>query len=198
MDSYEAARRDIKTGSVILFSGTGPISIGIRLFTRSIYSHVGLAYRIPDIDALLLYESTTLSNVADLDGELREGVQLVLLSERVRTYPGRIDVRHLSEDLTQPQREALGEFRQRVKGRPYEQSRLELVKSAWDGGLFSDNTEDLSSLFCSELVAEALQACGVLDDGAEFPSNEFTPADFAGDALPLLGGLTLGDPVRLK
>jgi len=55
---------------------------------------------------------------------------------------------------------------------------LELLKSAYDGP-FGKNEEDLSSLFCSELVAEAYQRLGLLTEGT--PSNEFTPADFGGD-----------------
>jgi len=54
------------------------------------------------------------------------------------------------------------------------------MRSAYDGFL-GDNKEDLSSVFCSELVAEALQRLGVLyehnEDGG-YPSNEYTPADF--------------------
>ena len=44
----------------------------------------------------------------------------------------------------------------------------------------------MSSVFCSELVAEALQRLGVLyehnEDGG-YPSNEYTPADFGKDDI---------------
>ncbi len=53
---------------------------------------------------------------------------------------------------------------------------MQLFKSAYDfiGG---KNKRDTSSLFCSELVAEAYQQMGLLT--LDIPSNEFTPADFA-------------------
>ena len=57
---------------------------------------------------------------------------------------------------------------------------LELLRAAWDrlGGL--SRSEDLSSLFCSELVAEAYQAMGLLDEPPRgLPSNEYVPIDFS-------------------
>jgi hypothetical protein len=39
------------------------------------------------------------------------------------------------------------------------------------------NKEDLSSLFCSELVAEAYQKMGLLTE--QLPSNEYIPKDFS-------------------
>jgi hypothetical protein len=56
--------------------------------------------------------------------------------------------------------------------------------------------EDLTSLFCSELVAEAYQRLGLLDEST--PSNEFTPADFSeAEGLVLLKG-QLGKETFLK
>jgi hypothetical protein len=63
--------------------------------------------------------------------------------------------------------------------RPYEKDKLELIKAAYDGPL-GHNEEDLSSLFCSELVAEAYQKMGLLREPPKgLPSNEYTPKDFS-------------------
>ena len=85
-----------------------------------------------------------------------------------------------------------------VEMRPYEKSILELVRAAWDGP-FGRNEENLDSIFCSELIAEAYQAMGLLqcDTKGGAPSNEYTPKYFAEEGnLALQGKWTLG-PARL-
>ena len=63
---------------------------------------------------------------------------------------------------------------------------MELIKAAYDGWL-GENQEDLSSLFCSELVAESYQRMGLLSSASSaLPSNEFTPKDFSSDGKPPL------------
>tara|TARA_R100000808_G_scaffold12312_1_gene30754 strand:- start:1174 stop:1767 length:594 start_codon:yes stop_codon:yes gene_type:complete len=187
---YEDNRGQIRTGDILLFSGKGPLSAGIRRFTQSKWSHVGLAICIPEIDAVLLWESTTMSDVPGvLTGEARQGVQLVALSERIRRYSGEISVRNLTPALDPAQIRTLFAFRKEMRGRPYEQSKIELIKSAYDGW-GGQNEEDLSSLFCSELIAEAYQRVGVLTE--DVPSNEYTPADFSGKRL-----IELVHPYRL-
>lgn len=88
-------------------------------------------------------------------------------------------------------------FRTEVRGRPYEDNKIELIKSAYDGWL-GENEEDLSSLFCSELVAEAYQRMGLLPDTVA--SNEFTPRDFSSSTknLPLQLDATLSKEHVLK
>ena len=124
----------------------------------------------------------------DLDtDQMRKGVQLVALSDRVANYRGRIAVRRLSEPgLAASDHARLWQLRKDLRGRQYEADRLELIKAAYDGPL-GMNEEDLSSLFCSELVAEAYQCLGLL--GPSKPSNEYVPADFSSERkLELLRG----------
>ena len=60
----------------------------------------------------------------------------------------------------------------------YENSYNELLMSAIDVEWHTfQNKEDLSSVFCSELVAESYRAMGLLNETAP-ATNEFTPADF--------------------
>ena len=51
-------------------------------------------------------------------------------------------------------------------------------------------------MFCSELVAAALQRVGVL--GAQPLAANYTPKDFAGHALPLPPRVALADVVELR
>ncbi len=181
---YENIRNDLKTGDILLFSGKGGISDGIKFFTLSKYSHVGMVYRFDnELDpngSLFCWESTTLSDLKDADtGKLTKGVQRVELSERLERCFAKgyeISVRQLSKKLANDMILALNNFRHEVSGRPYETSKIELLKAAYDG-LFGDNKEDLSSLFCSELVAEAYQRMGLLTEN--LPSNEYIPKDFS-------------------
>lgn len=200
MPKYDQERNKMKTGDIILFSGKGNISHGIKLVTNSKWSHVGMVLRLPESKAVFLWESTTLSNLKDaIDGRSKKGVQLVLLSERVKAYQGEISVRHLKNfELDKIGYLKLMKFRERVKNRPYEKDKLELIKSAYEGPL-GHNEEDLSSLFSSELVAEAYQQIGLLlEEPKGIPSNEYTPKDFAEKkGLVLQKGAALGKEVEI-
>lgn len=198
---YESLRKDLKTGDIVLFSGGSGISNGIKWATFSDWSHVGMVLVLEEYDFVCLWESTTTGGIKDLkSGKVRKGVQLVPLSGRVRQYDGKIAVRRLmgvsfsSDDVS-----ALMRLRKKLARRPYEKNKLELLGAAYDsfGGA---NSEDLSSLFCSELVAEAYQSLGLVKSGKkDKASNEYTPADFSEDdeSLPWLRG-SLGPEITLK
>lgn len=189
--TYENIRPDIQTGDLILFSGNGPIAFGIKLITRSKWSHVGMAFKMPEYDFVAIWESTSLSNIHDIESGMHvNGVQMSPLRDRIRNYNGDIAIRHLSDftcDL-----DKLKRFRSSVRGRPYEKDLFELFSAALPYP-FSNNDEDISSLFCSELVAETYQTLGLLDE--QKPSNEYTPSDFAQDANLHLSEGTLSDEV---
>ena len=158
-----------------------------------------MVLRLPESQAAFLWESTTLTNLKDaIDGRVKRGVQLVLLSDRVRTYDGEASIRHL-HGYTVDNHSYLNlmQFRQEVRGRAYEQDKLELIRAAYDGP-FGHNQEDLSSLFCSELVAEAYQRLGLLQQPPQgLPSNEYTPRDFARD-INLQQGASLGTAIEIS
>ncbi|MBF0271338.1 MAG: hypothetical protein HQL98_04550 [Magnetococcales bacterium] len=190
MDEYLKHRNNLKTGDILLFSGRGPTSWMIRLGEWSKWSHVGMVIK-NDI-GLFSWESTTLSNIKDAsDGKEKMGVQIVSLSERIKRYDGEIAYRSLAipkgikieeeettgDGITRGMEKKLWEIRQQLRDRPYEKHKLELIKSLIDVLPGSTNKEDLSSVFCSELVAEAYQSMGLLPPNE--PSNEFTPRDFS-------------------
>lgn len=174
---YSEIRDKLQTGDLVFFSGRGFISNAIKVVTGSEWSHLGMVVRLERLDAVLLWESTTFSNTPDVhSGKVMHGVQLVSLSDKIRRYDGHTAYRLLSFDRTYKAEQALMDLRHELKHRPYENSSLELIKSAVDVfGL--DNQEDLSSCFCSEIVAEALQRMGVLEN--HIAANEFTPVDLA-------------------
>lgn len=172
---FNQMRPYLNTGDIVLFSGAGPLSFGIKMGTFSKWSHVGMVVRIEELDMVCLWESTTLSNLNDIEtNRPNKGVQLVSLQDRIKTYEGDVAIRHLCDfEFGVAEKECLKECRQEFKGLPYERNELELLHAAF----IFQNKEDLSSLFCSELVAETYQRLGLLDE--DKPSNEYIPADFA-------------------
>lgn len=232
LDVYTSLRARILTGSIALFSGNGRISTGIRVgqfaaghpWDCARWSHVGLLYREPLSGQVMLLESTTLSNHKDLlTGVPREGVQMVNFSTRLATYDGYVGIRIPTIEPTEAELEALGLAILRFKGAPYEQHRIDLVTAVLDRLGEGDNLEDVSSLFCSEFVAELYQAMGWLPEwednisadvthylGQDLavptkvahtehnrPSDEWVPADFARPCLKL-AGRSLALPLILK
>lgn len=55
--SYEQLRPDIKTGDILLCSGTGFFSKLIQTATKSIWSHVAFIIRLDSIDRVMVLES---------------------------------------------------------------------------------------------------------------------------------------------
>lgn len=177
---YSVAREFLDTGDIILFSGKGHISAVIKRLTLSRWSHVGTVMRPPNSDILLLMESTTLSDIPDVyTGASSGGVQVVPLSGRVQAYNGEIAFRHVDDKCRSKFCwEISNNFRKEVNGRAYEKDVLELAGATYDGPL-GRNTEDLSTMFCSETSAEHWQRLEWLSE--VLPSNEFDPRNFAGE-----------------
>ena len=189
----------LDTGDIVLFSGKGAVSHGIKWFTVSRWSHLGVVLRLPERENLLLWESLTKGYMVDVEhGEIRRGVQLVDLARRIASYDGGVAVRRLDIQRTDEMQRAVDRLREELAGRPYEQSNIELIRAAVDIKpiKLTENVEDLSSIFCSELVAETYQRMGLLPE--DIPSNEYTPHDFSADrTLPLVTG-SLGPEIIIK
>ncbi len=135
-----------------------------------------MAIRVAEWDALLCWESTLMCNVPDIEsGFIKKGVMLVPLEARIHTYNGKVGIRRIRKPLSVEQLIILRAFRHEVKNRPYEKNYIELIKSAYDGP-FGLNTQDLMSLFCSELFAEPCIRMELINN--KLPSNEYHPGDF--------------------
>ena len=176
---------ELKTGDIVLFSGIERNSRLIKVCTNSKWSHVGLIIESQKHDFLTMWESSNRKGIEDVEaGEHREGVRLVSFHDRVNTFQGEISVRKLLGGmLTDENLSSLIEFKNELSGRPYERNKFELIKAS-NGLALRNKNEDLSSLFCSELVAEAYQRLGLLSE--EKPSNGYAPVDFSHDRMKLL------------
>ncbi len=197
MTTYEEIRDELKTGDIVLFGGKGLISWLIKKITHNHYSHIGMIVKINGLDFVAIWESTTLSNVPDIYHKKRKGVQIVQLSERIASYKGSISIRQLKGfKFGKKEEKIIADLRTEINNRPYEKNYLSLIKSAWDGKWGKNRKRDLSSLFCSELVAEAYLRLGLIADNET--SNEYTPADFSEEGrVELLKG-RLGPEIQIK
>ena len=194
--AYDEYRACLKTGDIVLFGGNKGIGPLIKFLTRSDWSHVGMV--VKDRNDILLWESMKFGKASDVEFNKEvKGVQMTLLSERIRKFSGKIAIRRLSIDFNEEMDGKLFEFRQKIKGRPYEKNHKDLLASALDFQFFKfdDASEDLSSLFCSELIAETYQELGLLS--SDLSSSEYTPADFAEKRNLKLNGCTLGKEVEV-
>lgn len=188
---YSQKRDTLHTGDVMLFSGNGIFSSGIKISTRSKWTHVGMVIRE---NIVLIWESNLMKVQRDLNNNLvNSGVQICDLGRRIYEYDGEIAVRRLHDPLTSDELDQLEVSRHIVIARPYEKNIIELVKAAYDGpgGM---NTEDLSSIFCSELLAMYYKEIQRLP--INVPSNEYTPLDFSNKVTAhMLGDL---DYIKVK
>jgi len=195
IEQYEEIRPLLQTGDKVLFAGKGLVSLVIRIVSRGPYSHIGMIVKLAG--RLFVLESTSLRKGV-------KGVQLSLLSTRLAAYDGKVWIRRLygieRVGLIVNTKETVDEltecFLREHRGKEYERSLFELALAALPGR----NKTDLSSLFCSELVAEWDIAAGVLPS-CKRPSNEYTPNDYGAGRLvdrEILSPCTLGSVIRVK
>ena len=123
-------------------------------------------------------------------GKVTQGVELLPLKHKIFSgWYNRVAIRRLivsdSERINMTQH--IFQFKEELGERPYEQKKLQLIRSALDFHqdyftFLKNEEEDLSSLFCSELVAAAYQRMGLLEFDKTSDnyktSNEYTPDDF--------------------
>lgn len=186
-------------GDILLFSGTSLFSYSIRAFTNSRWSHCGMVvYR---------EEQGPNAQIWDVSKKHFGGeVALYDLQERIAAYNGTIAYRPLmrasnKRGLHHAEMTNFDSVFQSLIGRPYETSKLELFKAAFDPKILSYelslNAPDLSSIFCGELIAETYQQLGLLD--RDISANEYVPADFGDHKITRLQkGYHLLDEIIIK
>jgi hypothetical protein len=186
--SYGSISSTLQTGDIVLFSGASSTGSLIKIFDGALFSHVGLVLRVDFSDDVMLWESTTnTAGLVDIHSGsiIRKGVMVIPLTSKIFSgWYNRVAVRRLTGIDNEKRIEIykrMLQLRKELQGRPYEKNHLELLMS---GVKFTDEylsfllnrQEDLSSIFCSELVAHVYQELGLI--GKERYSNQYTPDDF--------------------
>jgi len=175
--SYQQLREKIRSGDILLCSGSGVFSELIRKATGSVWSHVAFVLRLDVIGRIMVLESV--ENI---------GVRTVPLSSYFsdynasgKSYPGKLMIaRHL--DVRQDNIRDLSEFATSLLGYPY--NREEIIRIAMRIGLGTVNLQpkipdapDRRSFICSEYAFLCFQSIGVSIDYD--PLGFIAPADFA-------------------
>ena len=85
--------------------------MGLKIGALCTWSHVAMVVRVKQPDVALLYQTTPLCKAKDfIDGKLKNGVQINVMSEAVNGYNGTVAIRHLSVDRTPGMLDALSPF----------------------------------------------------------------------------------------
>lgn len=200
--SYTQVRSQMKPGDVIAFAGKDNFSDIIKWATRSNVSHVGVVFETkvmfedePQPGIIVdVMESTTLY-VDPVTGKRTSGVQRNRLSDRIKYHNGQIWWLPLSDSSRQKlDLKKFTDFLLHNDKREYDLPQALLAGiDALDKCDLTKNTEDFAKFFCSELVAAALEASGVI---GEINASEVTPIDLCyfsifADDYYLLTGETL-------
>lgn len=94
-------------------------------------------------------------------------------------------------------------LRKEWRGKKYEKNTIQLCLSAISPNnkylsIFQNTHEDLSSIFCSELVAAAYQRMGIIKK--DHPSHTYTPDDFSSerDSDFLCEGVEFSEEIHIE
>ena len=160
-DTYKNVRNRMQPGDVIAFSGKKFSSDTIKWITDGNVSHVGV-----------VFQSRLLANGTPQPGLLNQvaestalGVRFTRLSGIMRNYEGQIWWLPLSEtSRARLDLETFHNFLLHHEGRPYDFHQAGILGlDKLDPLEIIQNQEDFEKLFCSELVAGALEAGGVIE-----------------------------------
>jgi hypothetical protein len=158
-------------GDIIAFSGANFVSDFLNVVTYGIprfsISHVAIVadYGVAEMRSQLIFESTTInSSPCEIRGIATRGAQAQFLNTRLLSYEGVIWHYPLIKSLSEAESETLTGYLVPMLGTPYGE-----VAAFRSGGLgFSwleqkiHGPANLSSIFCSEWVAGAHKAVGIL------------------------------------
>ena len=180
----EDLRTTAKTLDLLLFRSTGRLAPAlVRSLTASDFDHVALLIKTQS-GKVCVFEAVQLgvmlTDIDGLFGEYREGDIHVTL-RRIQVPGGTSDA----------MLENLSHFIDATCGKAYEWT-LGKMMGRTSGTDFDDETR---TFFCSELVAAAYKAVGLLR--GDLPSTTYTPGDFADNEVTLLQGATLGRQERV-
>jgi len=196
----EEIANEMKTGDVIAFSGESNLGATIQSKLNNPVSHVGLILKMQDAEfsdkqgrignnpgeKLFVLESHEYDSEKDwvqpsgsnpivdyFEGKAMDGVNLFLLHDRIRNIDSRA-IWHipLIEPLHSAQREKLIDACRQVYQARLRFDYRQMVTLGVPG---HENKQDLTAVFCSELVSSLLKKIDLLPEG--YNPSQVTPGD---------------------
>lgn len=178
--SYAQIREIMQPGDIIAFGGNSLFSKWAKLTTRSVVTHVAVVIKTQVLDEDSGRYFNQAIEATSYNGKC--GVMLTRLSERVATYDGDMWWLPLSDTARanlEQNKSAFFDFLFQQNHKPYDI--WQLFGSTVDATdcvpllkEMSLNSEDFSSWFCSELVAEAMERGKIIGC---VNASEVTPID---------------------
>lgn len=162
---YEEVRPDIRSGDLLLCSGSGVFSRLIQASTGSVWSHVGLVMRLDAIDRVMVLESLE-----------PQGVRTVPLRKYVgdynndgEPYPGLVAIaRHRGfEKVSKNRLRQLGRFAVDLFGYPYDKDEIAKIAVRVAASHVPFTPKDKKALkrdreyICSEYVEECYRRLSI-------------------------------------
>lgn len=190
VSNYKDIRSEIRSGDILLCSGSGWFSKMIQSASNSVWSHVAFVMRLEIIDRVMVLESVEPS-----------GVRTVPLSKYLNDYdskgnpyPGGLAIlRHKKfEELVPPEKLVkMGQFAVNLFGYPYDKDEIAKISARIALSHLPFSKKDKKRLLkrdreyiCSEYVWETYKSLGIKID---YDKRGFiAPADFARDKNFLL------------
>ncbi len=165
-------------GDIILFSGKTDTHLKAQKYIGNKWSQVGILMFWNGELAIL--ESTKVPICNDMENKkLVRGVQVVSFNEKISAFDGEVAIRTLKPQLCIKQEEELFKFANRVKGKPFNDSKYFMARAKKRRNVQNESL----SYFCSQLVAESLQELGILGKPPlNFSSGNYSPSDFCSDS----------------
>ena len=198
--NYEDIEALLQTGDIILFKGLYYNRLGEKV-VASDWTHVGMIVRMPGYAIPLIWESTPLENVPDLElRSKKSGALLVSLRERLENYETDVyAIRFLKVIRDASMLNNLFSFIYHAHTLPFP-SELRVVGKIIQAKIFSRLyrlRRRYKNIFCSELVAESYIQMGLLPDVP--PPSAYMPVDFSSrNRLHMLKGAHLSSEFMIK
>ena len=190
---------DLETGDIILFNGDYLLSYIVEYCTDSIYSHVGVVLKNPNLgDAtfkgIYLLESEREHTPDPENHRIKKGVQIINLEEKIKNYKGRVYVRKLSCIRDDKFYKKIIEIHSAVHNIPYDLNPVDWIKGVLQ--LNIGNTHKENTYWCSALVTFVFVKLGLLDKNIAW--TIVSPQDLSSSSNKLkFINCILGDDTRL-
>lgn len=173
---YPLLRDTIEAGDLLFYAGDDDISMLIREVTQSIWSHIGIIFKIESLDRILLLESVESFGVRLIPiSRYIRGVEEDMEQNEAKPHARLVIARH--KKLTKDQIRPLVNFGLDQIAQPYDLEEIRRIMQrirTGEGKAVRDR-----AYMCSELVFECFDAVGLI-----FPYNHLgfiSPQDIWAD-----------------